>query len=398
MYNIEQSISVSQLNEYVKMLIDSDELLQTVVVCGEISNFKNHYATGHLYFSLKDEKSLVKCVMFAGSAARLRFEPENGMQVTVWGRVSVFPRDGAYQLYVGFMSPSGLGDQLAAFEILKSKLLKEGLFDSAHKLPIPRYPQRVGIVTSPTGAAVRDIMNVLYRRWPIVETELYPALVQGSGAVSSLIDGISYFNKTLNVDVIILGRGGGSGEDLSAFNDELLARTIFESHIPIISGVGHETDTSICDYVADLRAPTPSAAAELAVPDINEYLARLNSTIKRANGAMNKQIEHYDLKLRSLSSSPVLKRPMHYLEERQNELAFFEKRIESAFIMKLKDAESAYLRQVDRLKDLNPMAVLSRGFSMVRKDESVVTSSSDLKSGDRVALTFSDGSVNAVID
>lgn len=398
MYNIEQSISVSQLNEYVKMLIDSDELLQTVVVCGEISNFKNHYATGHLYFSLKDEKSLVKCVMFAGSAARLRFEPENGMQVTVWGRVSVFPRDGAYQLYVGFMSPSGLGDQLAAFEILKNKLLKEGLFDSAHKLPIPRYPQRVGIVTSPTGAAVRDIMNVLYRRWPIVETELYPALVQGSGAVSSLIDGISYFNKTLNVDVIILGRGGGSGEDLSAFNDELLARTIFESHIPIISGVGHETDTSICDYVADLRAPTPSAAAELAVPDINEYLARLNSTIKRANGAMNKQIEHYDLKLRSLSSSPTLKRPMHYLEERQNELAFFEKRIESAFMMKLKDAESAYLRQVDRLKDLNPMAVLSRGFSMVRKDESVVTSASDLKSGDRVALTFSDGSVNAVID
>ncbi len=398
MYNIEQSISVSQLNEYVKMLIDSDELLQTVVVCGEISNFKNHYATGHLYFSLKDEKSLVKCVMFAGSAARLRFEPENGMQVTVWGRVSVFPRDGAYQLYVGFMSPSGLGDQLAAFEILKNKLLKEGLFDSAHKLPIPRYPQRVGIVTSPTGAAVRDIMNVLYRRWPIVETELYPALVQGSGAVSSLIDGISYFNKSLNVDVIILGRGGGSGEDLSAFNDELLARTIFESHIPIISGVGHETDTSICDYVADLRAPTPSAAAELAVPDINEYLARLNSTIKRANGAMNKQIEHYDLKLRSLSSSPALKRPMHYLEERQNELAFFEKRIESAFIMNLKDAESAYLRQVDRLKDLNPMAVLSRGFSMVRKDESVVTSASDLKSGDRVALTFSDGSVNAVID
>ena len=398
MYNIEQSISVSQLNEYVKMLIDSDELLQTVVVCGEISNFKNHYATGHLYFSLKDEKSLVKCVMFAGSAARLRFEPENGMQVTVWGRVSVFPRDGAYQLYVGFMSPSGLGDQLAAFEILKNKLLKEGLFDSAHKLPIPRYPQRVGIVTSPTGAAVRDIMNVLYRRWPIVETELYPALVQGSGAVSSLIDGISYFNKTLNVDVIIIGRGGGSGEDLSAFNDELLARTIFESHIPIISGVGHETDTSICDYVADLRAPTPSAAAELAVPDINEYLARLNSTIKRANGAMNKQIEHYDLKLRSLSSSPTLKRPMHYLEERQNELAFFEKRIESAFMMKLKDAESAYLRQVDRLKDLNPMAVLSRGFSMVRKDQSVVTSASDLKSGDRVALTFSDGSVNAVID
>lgn len=398
MYNNEQSISVTQLNEYVKMLIDSDELLQTVVVCGEISNFKNHYATGHLYFSLKDEKSLVKCVMFAGSAARLRFEPENGIQVTVWGRVSVFPRDGAYQLYAGFMSPSGAGDQLAAFEMLKTKLFNEGLFDNAHKLPIPRYPQKIGIITSPTGAAVRDIMNILNRRWPIVETELYPALVQGSGAAASLIDGIRYFNKTFNVDVIILGRGGGSGEDLSAFNDELLARTIFESKIPIISGVGHETDTSISDFVADLRAPTPSAAAELAVPDMNEYLAHLSSTIKRASGAMTRQIEYYDLKLRSLSSSPALKQPMHYLEERQNDLVYFEKRIESAFTMKLKESEADFLRQVARLDDLNPLSVLSRGFAMVRKEESVVASATGLKSGDHINLTFSDGTVNAVVD
>ncbi len=398
MFNNEQSFTVSQLNEYVKMLIDSDELLQTVVVSGEISNFKNHYATGHLYFSLKDEKSLVKCVMFAGSAARLRFEPENGMQVTVWGRVSVFPRDGAYQLYAGFMSPSGAGDQHAAFEMLKNKLLNEGLFDNSQKLPIPHYPQKIGIVTSPTGAAVRDILNILNRRWPIAETELYPALVQGSGAVASLIDGIRYFNKTSDVDVIILGRGGGSGEDLSAFNDEALARAIFESQIPIISGVGHETDTSISDFVADLRAPTPSAAAELAVPDMDEYLARLSSALNRASSAMNKQIEYYALKLHSLSSSSVLKQPMRYLEERENDLIFFEKRIENAFNMQLKDSESGLFRLVARLEDLNPLSVLSRGFSIVRKKESVITSSSELTTGDRINLTFTDGTVNAVIE
>ena len=398
MYNNEQSISVTQLNEYVKMLIDSDEILQTVVVSGEISNFKNHYATGHLYFSLKDEKSLVKCVMFAGSAAKLKFEPESGMQVTVWGRVSVFPRDGAYQLYVAFMDPSGAGDQYVAFEMLKSKLLNEGLFDNSKKIKIPQFPGKIGIITSPTGAAVQDIMNILYRRWPVVETELYPALVQGSEAVASLIDGIRYFNRGFGVDVIILGRGGGSGEDLSAFNDELLARTIFESKIPIISAVGHETDTSISDFVADLRAPTPSAAAELAVPDMYEYLSYLSSTIKRASGAMSRRIDYYDLKLCSLLSSPALKQPMRYLEDRQNDLDNFRKRIESAFVMRVKESESEFLRQVARLEDLNPLSVLSRGFSMVRKEESVVSSASDLKSGDHIKLTFSDGTVNAVID
>lgn len=394
----EQSITVSQLNEYVKLLIDSDDLLQTVVVCGEISNFKNHYATGHMYFSLKDDKSLVKCVMFAGSASKLRFEPENGMQVTVWGRVSVFPRDGAYQLYAGFMSPNGAGEQQAAFEVLKNKLLKEGLFDTSVKKLIPKFPAKIGIVTSPTGAAVRDIMNVLHRRWPVAEIELFPALVQGSGAAKSLINGIRYFNQNADVDVIILGRGGGSGEDLSAFNDESLAREIFASTIPIISGVGHETDVSISDFVADLRAPTPSAAAELSVPDMNEYLDKLSSAQTRAANALKQQIEYYTLKLFNLSESRVLKQPVIYLEERENDLIFLDKRIETAFRMKVKDSESDFSHLVSRLDDLNPLSVLSRGFSMVRKQDSVITSVSEIANGDRISLTFSDGSVNAIVE
>ena len=398
MYNNEQSITVTQLNEYVKMLIDSDELLQTVVVCGEISNFKNHYSTGHLYFSLKDERSVVKCVMFAGSAARLRFEPQNGMLVTVWGRVSVFPRDGAYQLYAGFMSPLGAGDQYAAFEMLKNKLSNEGLFDVSKKLPIPQFPQRIGIVTSPTGAAIRDILNILTRRWPVADTELYPALVQGVSAAKSLVDGIKYFNQTSRVDVIILGRGGGSGEDLNAFNDESLARTIYDSTIPIISGVGHETDISICDFVADLRAPTPSAAAELAVPDMNEYLAILHSFLNRSLSALNKKIEYYDLKLQNFLSSPVLRNPIRYLEDRENELVYFTNRIESSYKMIVKESEADFSKLVSRMEDLNPLTVLSRGYTIVRKQKAVVKSASELDSGDLVKIVFADGSVDVKVE
>ena len=398
MYNNEQSITVTQLNEYVKMLIDSDELLQTVVVCGEISNFKNHYSTGHLYFSLKDERSVVKCVMFAGSAARLRFEPQNGKLVTVWGRVSVFPRDGAYQLYAGFMSPLGAGDQYAAFEMLKNKLSNEGLFDVSKKLPIPQFPQRIGIVTSPTGAAIRDILNILTRRWPVADTELYPALVQGVSAAKSLVDGIKYFNQTSRVDVIILGRGGGSGEDLNAFNDESLARTIYDSTIPIISCVVHETDISICDFVADLRAPTPSAAAELAVPDMNEYLAILHSFLNRSLSALNKKIEYYDLKLQNFLSSPVLRNPIRYLEDRENELIYFTNRIESSYKMIVKESEADFSKLVSRMEDLNPLTVLSRGYTIVRKQKAVVKSASELDFGDLVKIVFADGSVDAKVE
>lgn len=394
----EQSISVTQLNEYVKMLVDSDELLQSVVVCGEISNFKNHYATGHLYFSLKDDKSLVKCVMFAGSASRLRFEPQNGMLVTVWGRVSVFPRDGAYQLYAGFMSPVGTGDQLASFEMLKAKLLNEGLFDTAAKKPIPKFPAKIGVVTSADGAAFRDILNILNRRWPAVDVELFPALVQGAGAATSVIKGIGYFNQKRDVDVIIIGRGGGSGEDLSAFNDESLARAIYASEIPIISAVGHETDVSISDFVADLRAPTPSAAAELAVPDINEYSDRMTVALSRATSAVKKQLDYYELKLTNLSRSPVLSNPVRYAEERENDLLFFEKRMESAFKINIKAAETDFTRLVSQLESLNPLSVLARGYSVVSKDNAIVASSSQLSSGDKIEMIFADGKVNATVD
>lgn len=398
MTNNERTISVTQLNEYVKALIDSDELLQTVAVSGEISNFKNHYATGHLYFSLKDEKSLVKCVMFSRDASRLRFEPDNGTLVTVWGRVSVFPRDGAYQLYVGYMSPSGIGEQYTNFEMLKSKLLSEGLFDTSKKKPIPRFPKRIGVITSPTGAAVRDIMNILGRRWPIAETELYPALVQGTGAASSLIAGVKYFVGNNSVDVIILGRGGGSGEDLSAFNDEGLARAIAQSHIPVISAVGHETDVSISDFVADLRAPTPSAAAELAVPDMNEYLATMELLISRARGCLAKQIEHYESKLNDLSSSPVLARPERYIESREYDLHFYYNRLQYSYRMILTESDASFSRLVSRLDDLNPLSVLSRGYSIVKRDDSVIRSSSQLNKGDSVDILFTDGSVKAVIE
>ena len=394
----EQSITVTQLNEYVKMLIDSDELLQTVVVCGEISNFKNHYATGHLYFTLKDDKSLVKCVMFAGSASRLKFEPENGMLVTVWGRVSVFPRDGAYQLYAGFMSPLGAGEQLAAFEILKEKLLKEGLFDSSAKNPIPKFPKKIGVVTSADGAALRDILNILSRRWPVVDVELYPALVQGLGAAASLINGIRYFNQKDDTDIIIIGRGGGSGEDLSAFNDEALARAIYDSEIPVISAVGHETDISISDFVADLRAPTPSAAAELSVPDINEYCDRIENLLSRAAIALKKQLDYYELKLNNLSGSSVLSNPIRYAEERENDLLFFEKRMISAFKINLNASETEFTRLVSQLESLNPLAVLSRGYSMVRKNDSIIVSGAELSSGDKLELIFADGNVNATVD
>ncbi len=394
----EQALSVTQLNEYVKMLIDSDEILQTAAVCGEVSNFKNHYATGHLYFTLKDEKSSVKCVMFAGNAARLRFEPENGMTVTVWGRVSVFPRDGAYQFYATFMSPLGLGEQFVAFEQLKRRLLDEGLFDPSKKKPIPPYPKKIGIVTSSTGAAVRDLLNILSRRWPISEVELYPALVQGAGAPRSLCAGIVHFNQQKDVDVIIIGRGGGSGEDLNAFNDETLARVIAASDIPVISAVGHETDISISDYVADLRAPTPSAAAELAVPDMTEYIAKISTLLSGIRGNVSRRIAYSEDRLNALAAAAVLSNPIRNIEIKENELLYDAHRFDSAYRDILSECESAFGASVAKLNALSPLSVLARGYSIVEKNNKTVTSSKELEAGDRVDLNFFDGKITAVID
>jgi exodeoxyribonuclease VII large subunit len=393
----EQAFSVTQLNEYVKMLIDSDEILQTAAVCGEISNFKHHYATGHLYFTLKDERSSVKCVMFARDAARLKFEPENGMTVTAWGRVSVFPRDGAYQLYVGFMSPSGLGEQFYAFEMLKQKLASEGLFDAARKKMIPKFPKKIGIITSPTGAAVRDLYNVLTRRWPIVEIELFPALVQGTGAASSLRKGIEYFDSKDDIDVVIIGRGGGSGEDLSAFNDEALARSIAASKIPVISAVGHEVDVSISDFVADLRAPTPSAAAELAVPDMGEYNAILSSHLGRIKGIVSRRIEFGESRLKTLSESSVLKSPEKYFDIKFTELDYLAERLADKYDDIIKANGSKFSSLVAKLEALSPLSVLSRGYSITNKGDKAVSSVAEISSGDDLVLVFNDGKVDVKV-
>lgn len=393
----EQAFSVTQLNEYVKMLIDSDEILQTAAVCGEISNFKHHYATGHLYFTLKDERSSVKCVMFARDAARLKFEPENGMTVTAWGRVSVFPRDGAYQLYVGFMSPSGLGEQFYAFEMLKQKLASEGLFDAARKKMIPKFPKKIGIITSPTGAAVRDLYNVLTRRWPIVEIELFPALVQGTGAASSLRKGIEYFDSKDDIDVVIIGRGGGSGEDLSAFNDEALARSIAASKIPVISAVGHEVDVSISDFVADLRAPTPSAAAELAVPDMGEYNAILSSHLGRIKGIVSRRIEFGESRLKTLSESSVLKSPEKYFDIKFTELDYLAERLVDKYDDIINANGSKFSSLVAKLEVLSPLSVLSRGYSITNKGDKAVSSVAEISSGDDLVLVFNDGKVDVKV-
>ena len=393
----EQSFSVTQLNEYVKMLIDSDEILQTAAVRGEISNFKHHYPTGHLYFTLKDERSAIKCVMFARDAARLKFDPENGMSVTAWGRVSVFPRDGAYQLYVGFMSPSGLGEQFYAFEMLKQKLASEGLFDVERKRKIPKFPKKIGIITSPTGAAVRDLYNVLKRRWPVAVIELYPALVQGSGAAQSLRNGIEYFDTLNDVDVVIIGRGGGSGEDLSAFNDEALARAIANSKAPVISAVGHETDISISDFVADLRAPTPSAAAELAVPDMAEYNAILTSHLGRIKSIVSQKIEFGESRLRILSNSSVLKSPEKYFDLKFAELDYLAEKIGDKYSDIINANGSKFSSLVAKLDSLSPLSVLSRGYSITTKGDKVVFSVNEISSGDDLVLTFNDGKIDVKV-
>ena len=393
----EQAFSVTQLNEYVKMLIDSDEILQTAAVCGEISNFKHHYATGHLYFTLKDDRSAVKCVMFARDAARLKFEPENGMTVTAWGRVSVFPRDGAYQLYIGFMSPTGLGEQYYAFEMLKQKLASEGLFDAGRKKIIPKFPKKIGIITSPTGAAVRDLYNVLTRRWPVVEIELFPALVQGSGAASSLRKGVEYFDSKDDIDVVIIGRGGGSGEDLSAFNDEALARSIAASRIPVISAVGHETDISISDFVADLRAPTPSAAAELAVPDMGEYNAILNSLLGRIKSISSQKLEFCESRLKTLSESSVLKSPERYFDIKFTELGYIAEKLDDKYGDIIKSSGSRFSSLVAKLDALSPLSVLSRGYSITNKGDKAVSSVNEVSSGDDLVLIFNDGKVDVTV-
>ena len=386
-------LSVSQLNRYIKMNFDADENLANIFISGEISNFTNHYRTGHLYFTLKDDSAAVRAVMFNSSAKRLKFMPEDGMKVIARGRVSVYEASGQYQLYVDDMQPDGVGALNLAYEQLKEKLQKEGLFSELHKKPLPPYPEKVGVITSPTGAAVRDIINVLGRRFPYAEIVFCPVLVQGDGAHLQLTDAVNLFNSERAADVIIIGRGGGSIEDLWEFNDEGLARAVYNSEIPVISAVGHETDFTICVFVADMRAPTPSAAAELAVPDANELQYALSALKNRMFLNVSSGIADRRSRLEYLTSKGALKSPDEMLSNRSQRLDTAFSKMLSSYENRIGGKKVEFISAATALSKLDPMSVLMRGFAFVSdKSGKNVSSSQALAKGDKINVRFHDGS------
>lgn len=386
-------LSVSQLNRYIKMNFDADENLANIFISGEISNFTNHYRTGHLYFTLKDDSAAVRAVMFNSSAKRLKFMPEDGMKVIARGRVSVYEASGQYQLYVDDMQPDGVGALNLAYEQLKAKLQKEGLFSELHKKPLPPYPEKVGVITSPTGAAVRDIINILGRRFPYAEIVFCPVLVQGDGAHLQLTNAVNLFNSERAADVIIIGRGGGSIEDLWEFNDEGLARAVYNSEIPVISAVGHETDFTICDFVADMRAPTPSAAAELAVPDANELQYALSALKNRMFLNVSSGIADRRSRLEYLTSKGALKSPDEMLSNRSQRLDTAFSKMLSSYENRIGGKKVEFISAATALSKLDPMSVLMRGFAFVSdKNGKNVYSSQSLAKGDKINVRFHDGS------
>lgn len=392
------AFTVSQVNAYVKMYLDRNEMLSDLWISGEISNFTNHYKSGHLYFSLKDAESVLHAVMFRSYASELRFNPENGIRVLVHGRVSLYPRDGQYQLYVDRMEPNGIGSLYLAFEQSKQKLAAMGLFDRERKKTLPHYPKCIGIVTSPIGAAIRDIIDITGRRFPSCDLILFPALVQGKDAPASLRSGILYFNRARSVDLIIIGRGGGSFEDLFAFNDEALAMAIADSQIPVISAVGHETDTTICDFVADMRAPTPSAAAELAVPNVTEISRHLHDCGDDMFQALSRQIDHYRKHLRLLTQSGVLSSPTRLLELRQMEIANAEELLDAAMAAKLERENHRFHLLCGRMDALSPLRVLARGYSVTEtEDGSVLTDVRAVSPGTPVHIRLHKGTLRATV-
>ena len=391
-------ITVSQLNFYIKSLFDSDVNLSYVFLSGEISNFTNHYRTGHLYMTLKDANASVKAVMFRSSASRLKFVPENGMKVIVKGRVSVFERDGQYQVYIDDMQPDGAGALTIAFEQLKAKLQKQGLFDLEAKKPIPKFPRKIGVVTSPTGAAIQDIRNIVFRRFPSAEIILYPVLVQGDGAAQQIADAIEYFNQNDLADVLIVGRGGGSIEDLWAFNEENVAYAIYNSIIPVISAVGHETDFTISDFVADLRAPTPSAAAELAVPDKAELLNNLNFLLKHCNQAMVEILSGKRNELEYITSSVYLKNPLMLIRQKQMQFDSVTSRIRNSALLTLAEEKTRFAKAASALDSLSPFKVLARGYSAVTDaDGKIISASKDIKKDDVINIKFSKGNAECIV-
>ncbi len=390
------TLTVSQLNEYIGAIIDSAELLSNIYIKGEISNFTNHYKSGHFYFTLKDEKSNLRAVMFRSFASGVKFIPENGMKITARGRISVFERDGIYQLYCEELIPDGVGALYVAYEQLKEKLSDEGLFSQEHKKSIPKFPQKIGIITSVTGAAIADLENILTRRYPCCDVFLYNALVQGNDAPKSLISGLEFFDT--KVDTIIIGRGGGSIEDLWCFNDESLARKIFACKTPVISAVGHEIDFTICDFVSDLRAPTPSAAAELAVPDIKEIKNLLASIYTRMGSSIKNEISLKREKISSISNLSVFKKSDAYIDKKRTELLILEEAINKN-IVNIHTAKKNSLKILcTKVEALSPLAVLTRGYGAVYDVAgNVVTSTNQISLGSEITLQMSDGKVKSLV-
>lgn len=415
----QEALTVSQLNAYIKSLVDRDDFLGSVAVRGELSNYKI-YPSGHHYFTLKDAESSLKCVMFRSAAGKLRFRPESGMGVTAWGRISVYPRDGAYQLYCEALMPEGFGDLQMAYEQLKAKLEKEGLFDRSHKKPIPRYPERIAVITSSAGAAVHDIIRVLRRRWPMGKIMLLPVRVQGVEAPGEIAAALRYASEHKVADVVITGRGGGSIEDLWAFNDERVARAIYDCEIPVISAVGHEPDVTIADFVADLRAATPSNAAELAAPDVTELMQAIDSAMRRLENSMAKRISGSREALEALSSRRVLQSATGFIEQRRSQVETLRVRLEAAsgFATKSRsqldnlasrldsalDAamtrkKNEYLRAAAKLDALSPLKVLSRGYAIAMdEDGRAVKDSSGVRAGDKLTVRLASGALGCRVE
>lgn len=389
-----KTATVSQINGYIKRLIDGNLILNHIWIKGEISNFKRHYS-GHIYVTLKDEKSVLKAVMFRGSAAGLEFEPADGMKVLARGRISVYEAGGAYQLYIEEMIRDGMGDLYLEFEKLKKRLSEEGLFEQRYKKPIPQFPKRIGVVTATTGAAVRDIINVISRRYPLAEILIYPTLVQGAGAAANIVEAIEYFNAHKAADTLIVGRGGGSIEDLWAFNEEIVARAIFASQIPIISAVGHETDFTIADFVADLRAPTPSAAAEISVPSAEELRRNVGLLKRRLAMAVSKKTELCSLRLRSMK----IKNPRDRVQENYLRLDAMTKAARHSLAVKTAECKKNLGSLCAKLDALSPLAVLSRGYGIaVDEKGGVKRSRKDFTAGERFILKLSDGDVSCTAE
>ena len=390
-------LSVTEINEYIKLKMDRDPLLTEVAVRGEISNYKV-YPSGHHYFTIKDEGGALKCVMFKGNALRLRFRPENGMKIIAMGKISVFPRDGAYQLYCTALVLDGIGDLYAAFEQVKAKLAAQGLFDPSHKKPLPKYPKVIGIVTSSAGAAVHDMLRILRKRYPLVEVRLFPVRVQGVEAPREIAGAIRYANRHALADLLIVGRGGGSIEDLWAFNEEIVAQAIYESDIPIISAVGHEPDVTISDFVADLRAATPSNAAELAVPDMESLLQTLDSAESSMVSALQRQLRSAKQHLSVLSASPALRSPTGYLEQKGKALQLLENRLSSGYGRLMDSKKRRYIELTAKLDAMSPLKVLTRGYAMAQTADGVLLrSTAQVSPGDAITVDLSDGCIHATV-